>query len=582
MRGTALGGAALDGALAGTTLRGPRREAAERPGTPAPPQTRAPLADRTPGSPDAPAVAVPAGAEPAAALSAATVPVAAGLAATLPVAADPVAADGAQSARPGRSPRVLMVTEGTYPFVMGGVSTWCDLVLTGIRDVEWLVFALTGPEAQKQGFELPPQARMAAHLQLWGSGHDGARRAGRRRGALRHDLAATLVEGLLGWEGDVAAVAESLVWCRQHPELVLPTFRDDRTWDAYLAGLTRVLAERHPEVGSTPELDHAGAVGLYQTLSWVARVGATPTPEHDVSLVTAAGWAGLPAIVDKVLHGRPLMLSEHGIYVREAYLAAVRSAEPASARFVSTRLARGLTRATYAFADLVSPVAEANRAWEEALGVPPERIRTIPNGVPAPAGPQPPPRTRTVVTVGRIDPLKDVQTMLRVAAEVRRRLPDVTFLHYGPVQGGQEAYGRACVALHAELGLEDTFRFMGPTKDPTGVMRDADVVIMTSISEGFPMSVLEALSQARPVVTTLVGGVLDAMCGAGATAAPGDVHGLADAVTTLLLDPDLAETLGRRGYERVRREFGQQRCLLEYRQALGELAAAGAQTGALS
>ena len=69
----------------------------------------------------------------------------------------------------------------------------------------------------------------------------------------------------------------------------------------------------------------------------------------------------------------------------------------------------------------------------------------------APAAATPPPEeTKTVVSVGRIDPLKDVHTMLRTAAEVLRHVPDATFLHYGPVTPGEEAYGRSCRTIHAE------------------------------------------------------------------------------------------------------------------------------------
>ena len=471
-----------------------------------------------------------------------------------------------------------MVTEGTYPYVIGGVSTWCDLLINGIPDVHWLVYALTAGKLDRPAFELPPHAELAGHVQLWSNGQSSLRPTlpGSRGPARWRDLAATLVEGLLGWNGDTFAVAEALAWCRLHPDRVISSFKDTDAWDAYLVALARVLQASDPDLGGTPDIDLSSAINLYHTLSWIARVGAAPTPEADVSLVTAAGWSGIPAVVDKALRGTPLMLAEHGIYVREAYLAAVRSSDSPASRLVSTRLARGLTRLTYAVADLVAPVAEAHRAWEEALGVPPDRIRTIPNGVPTPAEPTPAPRSRTVVSVGRVDPLKDVPTMLRVAAAVRRLVPDVTFLHYGPVPRGQEHYAAECRALQVELGLGDgavgCFRFMGSTSDPTGVMRDADVVLMTSISEGFPMSVLEALSQARPVVTTLVGGVLDAMLGAGITAAPGDVYGLADAVATLLLDPDLAERLGRRGHARVRRHFSQARCTDDYREVLLRLA----------
>ena len=129
------------------------------------------------------------------------------------------------------------------------------------------------------------------------------------------------------------------------------------------------------------------------------------------------------------------------------------------------------------------------------------------NGLRQPGPPTPAPGNKVVVSVGRIDPLKDVHTMLRVAQETLRHVPDAQFLHYGPVTEGEEAYGRSCLALHEQLGLGDRFRFMGRTKDPNGVVRDADVVLMTSISEGLPMSILEAMGQGRPVVSTGVGGV---------------------------------------------------------------------------
>ena len=117
--------------------------------------------------------------------------------------------------------------------------------------------------------------------------------------------------------------------------------------------------------------------------------------------------------------------------------------------------------------------------------------------------------------------------MLRVAEETLRHVPDAQFLHYGPVTDGEEAYGRSCRALHEQLGLGDRFRFMGRTTDPNGVVRDADVVLMTSISEGLPMSILEAMGQGRPVVSTGVGGVPDVVKGCGVVTPPGDVHGLA-------------------------------------------------------
>ena len=178
-----------------------------------------------------------------------------------------------------------------------------------------------------------------------------------------------------------------------------------------------------------------------------------------------------------------------------------------------------------------------------------------------------------MVSVGRIDPLKDIHTLLRVADETLRVVPRARFRHYGAVTDGEEAYERSCLALHAQLRLGDRFRFMGRTADPKGAVRGADVVLMTSISEGLPMSVLEAMSQGRPVVSTGVGGVPDVVKGCGALAAPGDAHALAMGVVTFLRSPELAWELGQRGHRRLGRIFNESACVEGYRELLHTLTA---------
>jgi glycosyltransferase involved in cell wall biosynthesis len=115
---------------------------------------------------------------------------------------------------------------------------------------------------------------------------------------------------------------------------------------------------------------------------------------------------------------------------------------------------------------------------------------------------------------------------------------------------------------------------MGRTDDPHGVVRDADVVLMTSISEGLPMSILEAMAQARPVVATAVGGVPEVLRGCGIAPPPGDVHAIATGVAMLLRNPQLAARLGRRGFARVHRFYTHTACLDAYRDLLGELTSA--------
>jgi glycosyltransferase involved in cell wall biosynthesis len=456
---------------------------------------------------------------------------------------------------------------------MGGVSSWCHLLVTSLEDFDWQILPIVSPGGPARLFDLPPHAVELDPIEVWSEELPRHRRpAPLERRAHGDGLPAVLVRNLLGWEGDADALVPALVRCRRSPGGVRRIFRSARGWASFLTGLRDVLAERVPEAGTPPDMDLMEAARLYQALYWVARTAAVPTPPTDVLHVTAAGWSAIPALVHKALHDTPMVLTEHGVYVREAYLAAVRSGDSPGGRFAATRLTRGLARAAYAGADIVSPVTEANAYWERGLGVDPAKIFPLHNGVRTPSRPTPGPGTRTVVSVGRIDPLKDVHTMLRVAAETLRVLPDARFLCYGPVTPGEEVYARSCRRLHQQLGLGDRFTFMGPTSDPHGVMRAADVVLMTSISEGLPISILEAMGQGRPVVSTGVGGVPEVVRGCGAVCPPGDDHGLAMAAVLLLRDPALAWRLGQRGHERLRRIFSESACMDGYGELLHAVA----------
>jgi glycosyltransferase involved in cell wall biosynthesis len=459
------------------------------------------------------------------------------------------------------------------------VTSWCDLVVRALEEFDWAVLPIIAAHGRPPVCALPVNARLLRPVELWSEGVPYGWPLGRAERQSGIGLPAALVRGLVAWEGDLEALRDSFLWCRRFPVGVRRSFRSRHAWTEFLEALRAVMDERIPGAGTPPRVDLVEAALLYQSLYWVARTAAVPTPPTDVLHVTAAGWAAVPALAHKALHGTPIVLTEHGVYVREAYLAGVRAAGSAGTRFVATRLARGLARAAYDGADVVAPVTDANARWEEGLGLDPGKIEVVHNGLAAPGPTVAPPRTRTVVSVGRIDPLKDVHTMLRAASETLRHVPDATFLHYGPVTAGEEDYGRSCRTLHARLGLGDRFRFMGSTSDPQGVVRDADVVLMTSISEGLPMAILEAMGQGRPVVTTGVGGVPDVVRGCGVVVPSGDAHGLAMGVVTLLRRPSLARRLGERGHRRLARTFDEAACVSGHRDLLHDVAA-GRRSGA--
>ena len=168
----------------------------------------------------------------------------------------------------GTRPRVLLITEGTYPYALGGVSSWCDLLIRGLDEFDWRVLPIIAPHGRAPLYELPAHAREAGPIEVWSEGIPRGRRA------KRPSLPGVLVRGLLGFNGDTDAVVAEWLWCRHHPAGVRGAFRSAAGWTAFLDGLTEVLDERVTDAGTPPRLDLVEAAQLYQTLYWTARTAA--------------------------------------------------------------------------------------------------------------------------------------------------------------------------------------------------------------------------------------------------------------------------------------------------------------------
>jgi glycosyltransferase involved in cell wall biosynthesis len=161
---------------------------------------------------------------------------------------------------------------------------------------------------------------------------------------------------------------------------------------------------------------------------------------------------------------------------------------------------------------------------------------------------------------GRLTPQKDPLAFVAVVAAIRRVRPDVQGLIVGdgPLRAEVERAAQA-------QGLASSCRCLGERGDIATLLALLDVFVLTSVSEGFPFVILEAMAMERPVVATAVNGVPeiveDGMTGV--LVARGDVRGLARAVLAMLAVPDTARDMGRAGRRRVQEQFTAQRMVAE-------------------
>ena len=148
---------------------------------------------------------------------------------------------------------------------------------------------------------------------------------------------------------------------------------------------------------------------------------------------------------------------------------------------------------------------------------------------------------RLVGIVARLVPIKAHEVFLEAAAEVQRRVPNARFVIVGDGERRAELEARA-----RDLGLAERTLFLGWRRDMRKVYADLDVVVLSSLNEGSPVAIIEAMAAGRPVVSTEVGGVGEVVANGrgGLLVPPRDPSALAEAVSTVLADPDAGERMG--------------------------------------
>jgi glycosyltransferase involved in cell wall biosynthesis len=341
--------------------------------------------------------------------------------------------------------------------------------------------------------------------------------------------------------------------------LLLITLAETGGAQTYVAGLLPALVRRLDVVvaahGDGPLRDAALASGArYVPLRHVRR---NLHPAHDL-----LGLLELAALIRRerpdILHANS---SKAGLLGRTAAAALGVPVRIFTVHGWAFKAYSGPVSAFYRWADrLMAPLTTTTvcvSERERSAGVAARTCRArdtvvIPTAVDAGVVPQArldgsPPR---VIMVGRLAAPKDPVTLVRALAGVRRAPFTATIVGDGPDRPAVEAEIRAA-------GLEGVVELAGERHDVPRLLADADVCVLSSRSEGAPLSVLEAMAAGLPVVASAVGGVPEIVADGdtGLLVPPGDAAALAAALERLLADAALRRRLGAAGRERVRERF---------------------------
>ncbi len=484
---------------------------------------------------------------------------------------------------------MCLVLEGTYPFVLGGVSSWVHQLVRDLPELTfhlWVIVADGATARRAPVYSLPPNVVGVNIVPLQAAAPRGRRApesAVEGWARMLPDLTSALIGRGKSSFGAALAQRAATGWPAVPPREVL----------------AHPLAFEHLQRVYASEAVHESFQRFFWTwvnsLTPVLELFGAPVPAARIYHTVSTGYAGLLAARAHHETGRPMLLTEHGIYTKE------RRIEVGQARWIEsaddgrvlvakrppyfrqwwTRMFEGMSQLAYTAAAEILTIHHGNTALQLADGADERRLRVVPNGVDAAriiaaaeaAPPRPAAEPFVVGFVGRVAPIKDIETLLDALALVRLDLPDTRLRILGPADEDPE-YLLRCQQHAERLGLTGCATFEGPV-NVAEALPTLDVLVLTSVSEAQPLVLLEAGAAGLPVIATDVGACRELVQGrSGADRALGPSGLLtpigapgatAEALLKLARDPDLRRTFGAAGRARVQRFYGAGSMLAAYR-----------------
>ncbi|MFH8978523.1 DUF3492 domain-containing protein [Streptomyces sp. NPDC017890] len=476
--------------------------------------------------------------------------------------------------------RIGLLTEGGYPYVSGEAGLWCDRLVRGLGQHQFDLYALSRSERQEADgwVPLPPQVSRVRTAPLWDTVEDGVahgRRARRRFAECYGELAAILCTSTPKDSSGASEEASALEADRFASALygLAELARDEGGLSGALRSETAVRAleracrapgaHRSAREARVPDL-LAVAARLERalrplSLDWYEDDGLGAV---DLCHATSGGTAALSGLLARYFRDVPLLVTEYGVRLRTHYLTDP-DASPATRSLLAAFHAR-LAAETYRHASVITPGNTHARRWQERCGADRAKLRTVHPGMdatpyaevgesPECADPD------TLVWVGRVEPTKDLVTLLHAFAEIREEQPGARLRIVGAPAGPEgAAYLAHCKGLAAHLFPDEadgphavgrnpvSFEETGGPELPSRADAYAAgaLVVLSSVVEGFPTGLVEAMFCGRATVSTDVGAVVEAIGGTGLVVPPRNPRALAEACVALLRDPERRERLG--------------------------------------
>lgn len=465
--------------------------------------------------------------------------------------------------------RICLVLEGCYPFINGGVSTWMHQYITEMPEHEFVLWVIGAKSESRDKFVYTLPENVTEIYQVF---LDDALKV-RDSGIFSHSFNKAEKEALgrlvMSDKPDWDKLFDMYQVKKINPMSYLKS-------ESFLKTLTSICQEEFPYIAFSDAFH-----SVRSRLLPVLYLMGTKIPQADVYHAISTGYGGLLASMGAYINKKPLLLTEHGIYTRE------REEEIIRAKWVARSFKKHWIAFFYMLSDLIySRAFRVTSLFTNAMrtqidmGCAAEKCRVIENGISYERLCNIPLKKEDgLVDIGavvRFAPIKDIKTMIYAFFELCSRMDNVR-LH---IMGGidDEEYADECFDLIKQLDLEDKIIITGRV-NIIEYFEKLDFTLLTSISEGQPLSVLESFAAKRPCVTTDVGCCRELLLGkpgdtlgrAGYCVPPMQREKLADAMEALCESRQLRLQMGEIGQKRTYEYFRYNIMLTKYRDLYKEV-----------
>jgi glycosyltransferase involved in cell wall biosynthesis len=482
---------------------------------------------------------------------------------------------------------ICVFVEGTYPYVTGGVSAWLHNLISHLPEFSFAICHLgSRPEPdRKASYQFPPNVVGFQEVFL-NSSTSIERPSTFQRSARRWQSVEAFHDALTRQRAEEEAELLRAI-CQPGPDR--PAASDflyaPNSWD--------FLVEQYKaNAPSMPFLDYFWT--FRSTHLPIHVLNDATFPQAKLYHTISTGYAGYAAASAALQTGEPLLLTEHGVYTRERdmelALATWMELASASGSYQSETHVRHLkiwwadmfrfmSRFTYHMSDCIVSITQINQQYQLRDGADPSKLRLIPNGIDISRFSHLRTRRRaasncfTVGFVGRVVPIKDVKCFVQAIKIAAATIPGIRAFIIGPTDEAPD-YFAECQELIALLELGEVVHFTGRA-NVLEYYAEMDVLVLTSLSEGQPLVILEANCAGIPVVASDVGACCHLVEGhtpedrslgpSGLITLPASPDQTAAAIVRLWKDEGLRRQMARAGQERVRRFYREDTVYAAYR-----------------